>query len=502
MLSSKTKSIMCGLLALCILLVSMVSMTGCTKESTNSDTVVHYVVGEKPENFDKIISLINERTQKELGLNLELKFVTRDKYAMLNTGGEYFDSIQVTEALGYWGDVKRDAYAEITREELEKYAPFLAKVDEEIMKAASYDGKMYAIPSLTTNYNTNCWVVRGDFMDKAGVEKIENLDDVEKYLTWVAENEKDIIPYNVNTAEAYVLPSAFVTNEGWAAAGGTNSVAPVQLSEVPGTENYLQLFNVIEQPEIKEFSERMKRWREKGFWSKSAMSNKTRSPENFKGGRSATARYTLDEYVKLKEDFSKDERKSWDIRAYYTFSKHPIVYSRMIGAVAISSASTNKENTLRMLDFLLSDAETYRLLNYGIEGENYTLPDGEHISRLGGFSIGYSTGIVNADIGYDTYYSDPEAYELLDEIKAKIDLDKVGSVVRGFNPDLSELDVYTSALNQIYQEYTIPRILGFVDDVDAAIEIEKKKLYEAGINEYREKLQAQFDEYCKEKGLK
>ena len=81
-----------------------------------------------------------------------------------------------------------------------------------------------------------------------------------------------------------------------------------------------------------------------------------------------------------------------------------------------------------MIDFILSDPETYRLLTYGIEGENYTLPDGEHIQRIGGFSLGYNAGFKNDEIGYEQYYSDPETYKLLNEIKEKSESDILGIV--------------------------------------------------------------------------
>lgn len=494
-----------GIAVVLCMIVSAVALTGCGSDTAiDKNTVIHYAIGDKPADMDKIMSLVNARLEKELGLKLEIKFVNNDKYGMLNTGGEYFDSLYVAEQANFWSDVTRDAFAEITREELEEYAPYLASLDKEILEAGTYGGKQYAIPSLTVNYNTNCWVARGDLMDKYGIEDIQGIDGMEKYLFAVAENEKDIIPYDACGTECYALLATMTVNEGWASPGPTNSTAPVQLSEEPTDEKYLELFNVIDHPKTVEFSKRMKEWNKKGVWSRSALSNKTFSSDSFAGGRSAITWLSLDDFIQTKQEYEKDNRKDWDIRAFYAYGNYPNVYSRMINAVAISSASKNKENTLRVIDFILSDPECYRLLRYGIEGEHYSLPDGEHIlefdSENSMQNIGF--GFVNDNIGYSQYYNDPEIYEMLNEIKAKATARKDAMLVRGFTLDLSELSVYTSALNQIYQEYTLPRILGFVDNVDEAIKTEKQKLEEAGINEYREKLQAQFDKYAIEKGLK
>ena len=318
-----------------ILTVILSVFVGCMNDKEEDIvTITHIALGKKLQNTDEIIDRVNERMRKEIGIEINVKFVPRSKYNSLYEGNEYFDSIFTAEHLDYWENVAEGYFAPISEKELREYAPNLSKISPDVFETGEYQGKTYAIPSSRTNYNMNCWVLRGDFMDKYGIKDIKNLDDIEAYLKAVKENETDIIPFNVCAEEAYCLLAAMTVNRGWENPGPSNAMSPVQISTVPGDENYLKLFNVLDTPEMLEFSERMKRWREMGFWPDTALETKVPACESILGGRSALAWMNLVDFEHIKKICNRDNRKNWDLRVFYTYSENPTVYSNMISATA------------------------------------------------------------------------------------------------------------------------------------------------------------------------
>ena len=60
-------------------------------------------------------------------------------------------------------------------------------------------------------------------------------------------------------------------------------------------------------------------------------------------------------------------------------------------------------------------------------------------------------------------------------------------------PELKEIKV---SLDEVYLNYTAPRMYGAVDDVDQAIADEREALKNAGIDQYVEVLQKRLDEFA------
>ena len=62
--------------------------------------------------------------------------------------------------------------------------------------------------------------------------------------------------------------------------------------------------------------------------------------------------------------------------------QHPL---KEHGACAISANSTHPERALMVYDLLRNDEECYRLLNYGIEGEDYIVTEDGQAGQTDGF---------------------------------------------------------------------------------------------------------------------
>lgn len=457
-------------------------------------TLSYYVVGDEPPEFDKVFNLINGITEKKIGVRINPKFVVPDNYSLVVSSGEAFDMIYVADWLQYWDFAAKNAFTEIPDEMIKQNAPVTIAQSGDFLNAGKVDGKRYAIPQMAKNLYSNVYLVRGDFMDKYNIPEIITLDDFGKYLDAVANNETGITPYDARGDEAWRLPAIFYNEMKWVSPGPPSAASHVLVeAEVEKPE----LFMAIDKPETVEFSRKMKEWNKKGYWSKSAMANKISPYDSFMGGKSASAIVSLATANVALTETSADDRKSWDVRAFNIYNTRIDSTSYMTSGVAFGKNTKHLDKALQFVDLVHSDKELYRLLSFGVENEHYKLVGDSKYDTTGMATNRYpgTGGFQHGLYGSKWSLNPVGEYPKADEMRAKLNAIYKPSRVLDFRVNTTNFSGTVAALNDIYAQYTAPRMMGFVDDVDAAIALEKQKLLDAGISEYMVDLQKQMDEY-------
>jgi putative aldouronate transport system substrate-binding protein len=457
-------------------------------------TLTYNVVGDEPPESEKVFGLINAITEKKIGVKIKPKFVVPDNYTLVMSSGEAFDITYVADWLQFWDFAAKNAFAEIPDEAIEKNAPATIAKSGDFLNAGKIDGKRYAIPQMSKNLYSNVYLVRGDFMNKYHIPEIVTLDDFGKYLDAVAKNEKGITPFDAKGDEAWRLPAIFYNEMKWVSPGAPSAASHILVeAEVERPE----LFMAIDKPETVAFSKKMKEWNKSGYWSKSAMANKISPYDSFMGGKSASAIVSLSTANVALNETSADDRKSWDVRAFNIYNTRIDTTSYMTSGVAFGKNTKHLDKALQFVDLVHSDKDLYRLLSFGVESENYKLVDEKKYDTTGMATNRYpgtgsfQHGIYGAKWSLDPVGGFPKA----DEMKAKLNTVYKPSRVLNFRADTTNFADTVAAMNDIYAQYTAPRMMGFVDDVDAAIALEKKKLKDAGITDYMVDLQKQIDKY-------
>ena len=163
-----------------------------------------YLIGEKPNDYDKVLGKLNELIKEDLNAELEVRWMAwgdyAKKYPVLMSSGEEFDLIYSVDWINYEGYAQMGAFKDIT-ELLPKYAPkSYEALQAEMLDNVRVDGKLYALPSNSLEINPGGYVVRGDLMDKYGMDSIDSFDDFMDYLKAVKENE-DIMPINASPSD-------------------------------------------------------------------------------------------------------------------------------------------------------------------------------------------------------------------------------------------------------------------------------------------------------------
>ena len=479
---------------LTLVLAAGLLLTGCNKGGTTSGEtkeILWCVVGDETKDSAMVTEKMNEILEEKLNLRIKFKYLTTDNYDLVLQSGEAYDIICAPDWLGYWDNIDRGAFAEITDEDLQTNAPYIWENGQQYLFAAKADGKLYGIPGMREYAPDRCYAARGDLMDKYGIPDLNTVDNVEKYLLAVADNEENIIPFDMPGTTPYFMLNMWASDWGWAAVG-TLSFGEHVYFRLDDPER--KLFIAVDQPESREFSLKMKEWMDRGVFSKSVLSNKVSSTDSFKNGRSALCWLSNpEECNRVWQEFQQDDRKKWDVRFYPVYSKTQRMYNYLNSVVSISNFSNNKADALKVLNEFYANEELYNLLARGIKGTHWDVDSEGYYQILDNDSYsGVTTGVYNMAYDIPTKLVFPGA----DELVAKLESFRVADPIINCNVNMPELKEIKVSLDEVYWNYTAPRCYGAVDDVDQAIADEREALKNAGIDQYVEVLQKRLDEFA------
>ena len=176
------------------------------------------------------------------------------------------------------------------------------------------------------------------------------------------------------------------------------------------------------------------------------------------------------------------------------YSKLQKTYGYLNSAVALSATSKNKEIALTVLNAIYEDPELFLLLTKGQEGKHYELNEKGEYTPLSTNYAPPSLGIANKAYDFETKYDYPYALDLVEEMNSIAISDPLVNCAINSEGEMAALAVQ---LNDVFTEYSTPRMYGAVNDVKAAIKKEKDALKLAGIDKYMKHVKVQMDEYIK-----
>lgn len=468
-------------------------MAGCGKNVSGGDELLYYVMGSEGKDMGWVLNEVNALVKEKTGITLNFQFLTEDNYDLVLSSGEAYDLIFAPDWMNYWENAAKGAFAEISDEDLQKHAPYIWEHGQEPLQASIYKGVRYGIPNIRQYAADRCLVARGDLMKKYHIADLNSKENVEAYLTAVAENEPNMLPFDVPGNQSYLMLAMFATDWGWVPVGSLSYGEQVYFHK---DDPEHKLFLAAEQPEMKEFTETMKRWNDKGFFSKSVLSNKTQSIDSFKSGRSALAFVnTPSDCQNVWNELSADDRADWDIKFYARYEKQQQLYGYNNNMVAISAFSQNKDTALKVLNEMYASKEIVRMLNYGIEGTHYEVTADNKVKMLDPDAFGWvNTGIINDTYLLDAALDFPGCDELVQKFK---DMRFYNAAV---NCPISDEGIreIKLALTEVYNQYTAPRYYGIITGTpEQAIEKEVTALKTAGVDQFLQSIQSQLDEYMK-----
>ncbi len=485
------------IISLILVLIFAVScFVGCGKKdaaATGSNKVIWYVTGvEEPDN-QEVFKLANERIKEETGgLYIEFKYIDDAQYDLQFSAGDEFDLILCPDHKGYWQNVEKGAFQEITEEDFKTYAPYIWENGQEYLDVSKWDGKYYCVPGFRKYAPDRTLVARGDYMDKYGIESLDTIDDISEFLLAGAKDKShNIVPFNCDGNNPWMIFNMWASDWGWACPGSLSFGSHYYFDT---NKDDFKIFLMVDRAETKQFSEDIKEWYDSGVFSKSVLSNATTGEEAFRNGKSLLAWTSSPSAANniWREIPKIPGADKWDVRFYSMYSKQQRAYNYMNTAVGISRTSKNKANALRVLDTIYANKDIYRLLCNGIEGKDYTNDANGYQANLESNYSAPNLGITNDEHKFTTKYDYPYAEALVEELAGKTIADPLVNCPITSDGDFASMKV---KLDDVFAEYSKPRMYGAVANVDEALKKEKAALKAADIDKFVKHVQNQVDKF-------
>ena len=160
---------------------------------------------------------------------------------------------------------------------------------------------------------------------------------------------------------------------------------------------------------------------------------------------------------------------------------------------AISAYSKYPEKSIKLISLLNTNKDLYNLLCYGIEGKHYNWIDDNHIKLVdnGGYYLNTSWAFGNQFNSYLLEGQDDNIWEETEKVNDEAEKSRILSFVF----DNSKIQTELSQISTVTQEFKNMNN-GSVDWRECFDEY-KSRLKAAGIENVKNEIQRQLDEYAK-----
>ena len=111
-----------------VLVLAAGLFAGCkkeAKETTGPTELTWVVVGTEAADNAEVFKLFNERIKEVTGHTVKFEYIDKTQYDLKFAAGDSFDLILSPDWLGYWQNVAKSAFMELTPEDFQTYAPFI-----------------------------------------------------------------------------------------------------------------------------------------------------------------------------------------------------------------------------------------------------------------------------------------------------------------------------------------------------------------------------------------
>lgn len=511
-------------LLVAILMVTSMVLSGCTKTAGNTESTPSadnsaagttaapsenaldtseavelsmYLLGDPAKEYNLALDELNKKAKQDINATVSINWIgwgdMATKYPLVLASGEPIDLIFTATWAFFKEQAQKGAFKALD-EIGPKYAPVSFQEEpKDALEQAKVDGKIYCLPMNYPEYNTWGYMVRGDLLKKSGVSDIKNMDDFGKYLEYVAQNEKGITPIHFGNGVDDNFDRSFDSEQRWWSVAGLSAALPLV---VKLDDETCKVFNKVATPEYAAYFKKMREWQQKGFWSKSVLSNKVTSTDSFTNGSSASAMWNL---IKFNETYIKinGQNPAWDPQ-YFEAQAYSYINEYTANAMAIPNSAQNPERALMFLEKLRTDESYFDLTTYGIKGKHFEITADGKLKALNPENYGPDS---SCPWGWriEKFYKDYEgSYPKLAEVKEGLKSRTVKPRLQAFTLLTDSIKSEMAAISNVMQQYENPLKFGLVDP-DKYTSVLIQKLNDAGIEKVQAEVQKQIDEYLKNK---
>lgn len=460
-----------------------------------------YMMGESGEDIEKYYEIFDEWTRRDFNCVVRWKHCNTwvdyaAKYNLMLTADDTIDLCYSANWVNYSTYAKKDAFMPLD-DLLPEYCPNIwGRFPDDLWNGVTVNGSIYGVPQLSANYHGEFFWYREDLRKKYNLPDMSSLDLdlLENYMKTVLENEPDF-----QFAMTYLYTNLNgMFQRALTAYDGIDATAMTMLAERDNPKNTILYYEL---PEYVEFAERMKRWCDMGFWSKSALAtaDDTDHADLWAEGVIFVSNYShLDRGQGIPEKLIKDGHEDWEVGFIPWASLSGVYYNTRTtqDLTCIPAKSKNPERALMVYDKMMTNREYYDLNLYGIEGLNYEFDDTGAISHVNIDTTAHNFDLClwalrNDDLKYPTTRLWNERTVWEEEFYPQLKYDPFDGIALEVDNVQSEF----AAITQVIEEYGRPIEWGMVSDPASAIENYIQRMKDAGMDTFKAEMDRQIAEF-------
>ena len=446
--------------------------------------------------------LINEILEEKLNCSLNVEFLSwgehDTKYSLLFSSQEDFDLIFTASSwCHYEQTVSLGGFAPLSEDFIKTYAPDIWEVVPEMAwEQAKIDGQIYMVPNYANEFGQEVLAVRGDLMEKYGMDDITSWDDLMKF-------------YKACAADGIYASQGgpwypFFQSQGYSTTGGAPKGGELILYHTQDPKD-LEFQYIGEWDAFREYCQEMKDLVDAGAWSSDVLNSSDERQTGLLTGRTASMSWNLGTCLTYGKQ-ANEEHPDWNVTMVdpnKNLSKK--VNSYINNGVAINANSKNKERAMMVLNEFYTNPDVYDLAMLGIEGKHWEAVGDDQYKVIDESGYGVASncnwGWNNCTIQREEYLENRTALDdKYESIKDAFNNNiKEDHVYDGFNFDSSNVSTQFAAVEAAIDNYYNPLINGLVDDVDASIDAMNAAMDSAGIQDILDEMNRQAAEYVAEK---
>lgn len=467
---------------------------------SNPETIVMYVLGDRPADMDMVLAKANEEYfQPNLNTTLDIEFLNwsdyQTKYPLLLSGGEQVDLIYTASWCYYNTEVAAGAFKLLDNDFITKYMPNTkAELPEQAWKEIAIKGDIYAVPKGKATFTAyNAAAVRQDLIDKYSLTVPDSWDNFKKYLTDLAkvQTETGVTALNTNANREQLFTMFCQANTLQGVTEGYDFLYNANNSEKAPATSDIQYTYMSDY--YTDYALQMAELAKEGVWSSNAINDTGDSQAYYENGTSGALVWNTTVFTAGKN------MESAGLGKYAVYDVTPDTkrargaYS--VDATAITAKAADPERAALTLDYMKSDVNLNRLLLGGIEGTHWKLDQkGNRVSLDKAADYpwnGWAWAINRAD--------EPDEAGLDDrEVTYNKHCDEMEFIPAqtGFTFDPATVQNQYTAIQSVVKEYQQSFALGiYGDDTKKSLDEFHKALQDAGIKEFTDEFLKQYQAY-------
>lgn len=459
-------------------------------------TVNMYLIGDTPNDWDKVLGLMNDYLQP-YNTKLDVTFMSWSDYQTMYTlvlaGGEQVDLIFTAPWCYMYTEAAKGSFYELTDEFVTTYMPLTSKYQAgESWDETTISGKTIAVPSNQAQPMGKIVAVRQDLMEKYGMSELTSWDDYKQYMLTIAEKETP-------QSGIYALAAAGDNNELWdvyrqmtdtflALDSNYMDMMYEYKGEIP-TKDEIKL--AYEFDSFRSYAKDMKEMADAGCWSRGALTNTVTDDDAFGNLQGASIAWNASVFTYMEQA---EQTEGIKCMAYDLTDGHLVgaeAYSN--NDMAITAGSQNPERAAMVLDLLKCDTYLNTLMLLGIQDEHFSMDENgnytalEKATEYPAMTVSASWAIKNGNLAEA---GTPEREKkITDAWESRVQMNPTITFVF----DDSNITAYTAAVNAVLNDYVPMLELGLVDDVDATLDEMIKKCYDAGLQNIYDEFFTQYE---------